>query len=87
VKHAISRIMMKNDCPVQTLRGSPSGQHSEHHHVAIKDNKGNLVMSITYDDQTGLVEFAGYGERRATHVTGMREMDFAPEPAKPKSAA
>ncbi len=79
MKHAISRVMFKNDCPVQTLLGSPQGQSSQFHHVS------NKSLSITYDDATGLIEFAGWGNRRATHVSNIREMDFVPAEA-PKAA-
>lgn len=75
-RRPLSRVMFRSDSPVQTLPGSPNGQHTEHHHVATK----SVVLEL--DDVTGIIYIRGYGHERAAHVSGTKEMDFVVEPAK-----
>lgn len=65
----LSRVQFKQDCLVQTLRGSPNGVHSERQHIATKS------VTIALDPVTQLIRLQGYGNTKYSHASGMIECD------------
>lgn len=77
-RRAIQSFTLKGEAPMQSLKGSPQGQHTEHHFAAGKS------LTLEFDDVTGLIHVMGWGDDQATHVSNAKTVVFATKPAEVK---